>query len=83
MNALSGSVAERARKAWDAGCDIVLHCNGDLPEMTSVAASAHRLSGASADRAQKVDVASRARADVDIAAIEDEYNALTREQAHA
>lgn len=83
MNALSGAVAERARKAWDAGCDIVLHCNGDLPEMTSIAAAAHRLSGASANRAQKVDDAPRTGADTDIGAIEEEYKSLTREQAHA
>ena len=30
MNALSGSIAERSRAAFAAGCDVVLHCNGDL-----------------------------------------------------
>lgn len=83
MNALSGAVAERAQKSWAAGCDIVLHCNGDLPEMHSIAAVAHNLSGASAARAKKVDDAPRTRANADIAEIEDEYNSLTRERAHA
>jgi beta-N-acetylhexosaminidase len=37
MAALSGSPAERARKAIVAGCDVVLHCNGRLDEMEGVA----------------------------------------------
>lgn len=39
MNALSGTVGERAAAALRAGCDIALHCNGDLDEMKDVAAS--------------------------------------------
>jgi len=30
MNALAGSIAERTRAAFAAGCDVVLHCNGKL-----------------------------------------------------
>ena len=30
MNALSGTIAERSRAAFAAGCDVVLHCNGSL-----------------------------------------------------
>lgn len=37
MKALGGSFAERTALALDAGCDAVLHCNGDLGEMTAVA----------------------------------------------
>ena len=36
MAALSGSMADRARGCLDAGCDLALHCNGDLAEMTEV-----------------------------------------------
>ena len=43
MNALSGTVAERSRAALTAGCDVVLHCNGDLTEMVAVAAEAPSL----------------------------------------
>lgn len=37
MDALSGTVADRARIAIGAGCDIVLHCNGELAEMERLA----------------------------------------------
>lgn len=37
MNALSGSMAERATQAIDAGCQAILHCNGDLNEMIEIA----------------------------------------------
>ena len=37
MNALSGTIAERSRAALAAGCDVVLHCNGNLGEMDAVA----------------------------------------------
>lgn len=39
MGALSGPVAERARRAVAAGCDLALHCNGDLGEMRTIAAA--------------------------------------------
>ncbi|MBM3490632.1 MAG: beta-N-acetylhexosaminidase [Alphaproteobacteria bacterium] len=45
MRALSGSLEERTRTALDAGIDVVLHCDGDLPAMRQVAAAARTLSG--------------------------------------
>ncbi len=38
MNALSGTLAERAVAAFAAGCDVALHCNGQLDEMKAIAA---------------------------------------------
>ena len=58
MNALSGTIAERSRAALAAGCDVVLHCNGDLAEMTAVASEAPELSG---DAAKRADAALLAR----------------------
>lgn len=52
MGALSGTLAERSRAALAAGCDVVLHCNGDLAEMMAVAGAAPVLSGAAARRAE-------------------------------
>ena len=37
MKALSGSFAERAAAALAAGCDLVLHCSGDMAEMEDTA----------------------------------------------
>src|SRR5262245_54856286 len=52
MNALSGTIAERSRAALAAGCDVVLHCDGDMNEMVAVAAEAPKLDGKAAVRAQ-------------------------------
>lgn len=38
MNALAGPMRTRAERAIQAGCDVVLHCNGKLDEMKAVAA---------------------------------------------
>ena len=39
MKALSGGFRARAEASLAAGCDIVLHCNGRLEEMTEIAAA--------------------------------------------
>ena len=38
MKAMVGNFAERAKAVLNAGCDLVLHCNGDMAEMKQVAA---------------------------------------------
>jgi beta-N-acetylhexosaminidase len=53
MGALSGSVSQRASAAIAAGCDVVLHCNGELSEMGAVAAAVPELAGAAAGRAER------------------------------
>jgi len=65
MGALSGSIAERTRAALAAGCDIVLHCNGELAEMESVAGAAPVLVGNAARRAHAALSARMAPAAVD------------------
>jgi beta-N-acetylhexosaminidase len=52
MNALAGSIAERTRAIVDAGCDMVLHCNGKLDEMREVARETPELAGQALDRAK-------------------------------
>jgi beta-N-acetylhexosaminidase len=51
MNALAGSIAERTRAIFTAGCDMVLHCNGKLDEMREVARETPELSGKALQRA--------------------------------
>ena len=51
MNALSGNIAERTRAIFAAGCDVVLHCNGDIEEMRAVAGQTPVLSGRALARA--------------------------------
>lgn len=51
MQALDGGMTMRARQSLSAGCDVVLHCNGDMAEMKSVAAGVPALSGLAARRA--------------------------------
>lgn len=43
MKALGGSFADRTSAALAAGCDLVLHCNGDMDEMRAVAGAARGL----------------------------------------
>ncbi len=52
MEALKGSLGERARQSLDAGCDLVLHCNGKMGEMESVAAEVPILSGRPLERSE-------------------------------
>ena len=44
MKALKHPIQINTIKAFDAGCDIVLHCNGNINEMTKVAKNSPKLS---------------------------------------
>lgn len=51
MKALSGTMADRTASSLAAGCDLILHCNGDLDEMRDIAGAAPAsMSVAAADR---------------------------------
>ena len=82
MKALGGSFGERVGRALAAGCDIVLHCNGDPDEMAQVVAAAPELAGASAARAEAA-LALRPGVPADDAAALDAEFAALRERAHA
>jgi beta-N-acetylhexosaminidase len=68
MGALSGSVGERTRAAIAAGCDMVLHCNGEMQEMLAVAAQAPALVGEAARRAAAALAMKKPAARIDLAA---------------
>lgn len=52
MQALSGTLAQRAEASLKAGCDIVLHCNGKMEEMIEVASVTPKLAGRALGRAK-------------------------------
>lgn len=68
MGALSGTIAERSHAALAAGCDVVLHCNGDMAEMAAVAGVSPELSGRSAERAGAALALRRAPDEFDVTA---------------
>ena len=76
MNALAGSIAERTRAIFAAGCDMVLHCNGDLGEMREVAAETPELSGKALERANRALASRRAPQAFDRVAARAELDAL-------
>lgn len=76
MNALSGTLAERSQASLRAGCDVVLHCNGDLAEMTAVANVTPELSGEAARRADAALAARCAPEEFDVAAARNIFNRM-------
>lgn len=67
MKALSGDFCARTAAVIAAGCDVVLHCNGDFGEMRQVADAAPPLSESGARRLSQAlgRVAGRSQPDVD------------------
>lgn len=57
MKALTGTFRERGEASIKAGCDLLLHCNGDMREMLQVAEAAPAFAGKALDRAEKAEKA--------------------------
>ncbi|HVY34744.1 MAG TPA: beta-N-acetylhexosaminidase [Caulobacteraceae bacterium] len=70
MKALGGGFEERARRALDAGCDVILPCNGDMAEMTAVAEGTGLLTGRAAERAADARATARRVQPFDVEAAE-------------
>lgn len=77
MQALDGPVVQRADTALSAGCDLVLHCNGDLHEMTALADICPLLDDASLARSNAALSQRRPAETCDLDALDTEYAALT------
>jgi len=78
MEALGGSIADRSGLAIAAGCDVVLHCNGDRAEMEECVAASGTLTDAAGRRAEAAlalrrppDAADTAALDVELAELSD------------
>jgi beta-N-acetylhexosaminidase len=76
MQALQGDLATRCAASLAAGCDLVLHCNGDLAEMRVVAEVCGDISGFAAARGQAALARRSAPQPIDIAAAEAELAVL-------
>ena len=82
MQALRGSLAERTAASMAAGCDIALHCKGDMAEMLEVAGACGDQSPAIRARAARALAARHAPEPVDILALEAEFRGLMSGDAH-
>ena len=52
MNALSGTLEKRAKASLRAGCDVLLHCNGQMEQMKQIAHVTPKLKGEALRRAK-------------------------------
>jgi beta-N-acetylhexosaminidase len=70
MAALSGTFSDRAARCLRAGCDIALHCSGDLDEMRQIAAGSSSLTDAAMASIKDLDAyRGSPRVDIDRTAI--------------
>ena len=67
MEALAGTLGERAARAQGAGCDVALHCNGDFDQMTQVAAALEPPSNKAMERFQHALAALQVPQEIDLA----------------
>lgn len=60
MNALEGSIEDRSRRALEAGCEVICHCNGDRSDMEAVARASIALEADALDHALRArDIANK------------------------
>ena len=82
MQALSGNLAERTARSMAAGCDLALHCKGDMAEMLAVAGAAGDMTPATLTRAAAALAARRTPDPVDIAQLRSDLSAMMAETNH-
>jgi beta-N-acetylhexosaminidase len=81
MQALGGSLGERCAAALAAGCDLALHCNGNMDEMVAVANACRPLTAATRRRLDRAEAMRRIPAPLDRAALETRFRALMAGEA--
>jgi len=82
MQALSGDLSERTAASMAAGCDLALHCKGDMAGMLAVAARAGDQSPATRTRAEAALAMRHTPAAVDIDALDAEFRGLMSGDTH-
>jgi beta-N-acetylhexosaminidase len=76
MQALAGDVGARAAGALAAGCDVVLHCNGDMAEMREIARTVGPLDARARERLARAAAALPAPAALDTGAVRARLDSL-------
>lgn len=76
MQALGGSYAARTQAALGAGCDVVLHCNGEPGEMTEIAGVVPPLTAKAAERLARGEAMRGMVQPIDRATLETRFRAL-------
>ena len=66
MHALSGPMRQRAQEVLEAGCDVALHCNGDMAEMVAAADGCGALQGKAAERFARAVRVTQRQSDFDV-----------------
>jgi beta-N-acetylhexosaminidase len=83
MEALKGSASERSVAAIRAGCDIALHCNGDMTEMAAIASAVGSMTEIGKTRAKAALAQRHNPVNIDIPAFDAELRSLLNAGAHA
>jgi beta-N-acetylhexosaminidase len=83
MQALSGTLAERAARSVAAGCDLALYCKAEMPDALAVMAAVGRMAPASQARADLALTWRHTPDPVDIAALRAELRGLAPGDAYA
>lgn len=78
MRALSGDFAERTKTSFAAGCDVVLHCNGEMDEMIRIADALPEFGEAAFKRAGDAALCWSSQDGSDRLALSEEFNNLCR-----
>lgn len=82
MQALAGDLASRTAAAMAAGCDLALHCKGDMAEMLAVAGACGGQTAATQARARRALAARRTPDPVDIEALEADLRHVMADRGH-
>jgi beta-N-acetylhexosaminidase len=81
MKALGGSLKDRAAAVLAAGCDLVLHCSGEMAEMEAVAAGTGPVSDEGLARLETGEAMRQSPVDIDAASVQARLDEIMQAEA--